>query len=108
MSIVKKLTMVILFGMGLFTSTIIADELKGQKTFLKKLKASCGFDGAKFARMHTQDEWEAIEQAGRFVAETKKICPKVKTINAVEMRDVYDFVYAYAKDSGNVPRSLNF
>ena len=102
MNTFTKLAMATLLGMALFSSAASADVKKGQKIFLKKLKAPCGYNGAKFAAKHTQDEWEAIYQAGKFAEETKKLCPKAK-IKTKYIPNVYDFVYEYAKDSGNVP-----
>jgi len=99
---VTKLAIAALLGMAVLTTTASADVKKGQKVYLKKLKASCGFNGAKFAHNHTQDEWESIKQAGKFGAEVTKICPKAKLKPKYE-NDVYDFSYQYAKDSGNVP-----
>ena len=97
-----KLAVAALLGMTLLSTTATADIKKGQKIFLKKLKASCGFSGAKFAHKHTQDEWEAINGAGQFAAEVKNICPKA-TIKSKYVPHVYDFVCEYAKDSGNIP-----
>jgi len=97
-----KLAVAALLGMTLLSTTASADVKKGQKIYLKKLKARCGFSGAKFAHMHTQDEWESINESGKFAAEVKKLCPKA-TIKAKYVPHVYDFVYEYAKDSGNVP-----
>jgi len=102
MNIIAKLSLATVLGMVLFSSTATADVKKGQTIFLKKLKAPCGFNGSKFAVLHTQDEWEAIRGAGKFEAETKKICPKSK-MKAKYVPDVYDFVYEYASDSGKVP-----
>ncbi len=98
-----KLAVAILLGMTLFSATASADVKKGQNFYLKKLKAPCGFSGANFAYKHTQDEWEEINQAGKMEDEIKKICPKVKKVKAKYIPDVYNFVYEYAKDSGNVP-----
>ena len=103
MNTMTKLAVAALLGMTLLSSTATADVKKGQKIFLKKFKAPCGFNGAKFARLHTQDEWEAIQEAGKFADESKKLCPKLKKVKAKYIPDVYDFVYEYAKDSGNVP-----
>lgn len=102
MNTMTKLAVAALLGMTLFSSTATADVKKGQKIYLKKLKAACGFSGAKFAHKHTQDEWEAINEAGKFAEEVKTLCPKAK-IKTKYVPDVYDFVYEYAKDSGNVP-----
>ncbi|MEA2048553.1 MAG: cytochrome C [Campylobacterota bacterium] len=97
-----KLAVATLLGMALLSTTASADVKKGQKIYLKKLKAPCGFSGAKFAHKHTQDEWESIKEAGKFAEEVQKICPKAK-IKEKYVPDVYDFVYEYASDSGNIP-----
>lgn len=102
MNIITKLSVVALLGVTLLSTTASADVKKGQKIYLKKLKAACGFSGAKFAATHTQDEWEAINGSGKFAAEVKKLCPKVD-LKPKYVPHVYDFAYEYAKDSGNVP-----
>jgi len=99
----RKLAVCALLGITLIVSTATADTKEGQKIFLEKFKTPCGMSGAKYARIHTQDEWEAIQEAGQFEAEAKKICPKLKKVKAKYILDVYDFVYEYAKDSGNIP-----
>jgi len=108
MNKVTKLALATLLGMAVLSSTATADVKKGQKMFLKKLKASCSAaginNGAKFAVKHTQDEWEAIKQAGKFADEIVKICPKAAgKLKPKYENDVYDFSYEYASDSGNVP-----
>lgn len=103
MNTVTKLAIAALLGMTLLSSTASADVKKGQKLYLKKLKAPCGINGTAFAQKHTQDEWEAIHEAGKFADEVKKICPKVKKFKEKYIPHVYDFAYEYASDSGNVP-----
>ena len=103
MNTTTKLAIAALLGMILFSATASADVKKGQKIYLKKLKAACGFSGAKFAHKHTQDEWEEINEAGKMSNEIMSICPKLKKVKAKYVPDVYDFSYEYAKDSGNVP-----
>jgi cobalamin-dependent methionine synthase I len=100
-----KVAVSALLGMTLLSSTVSADVKKGQKIYLKKLKAPCNIGGAAFAQKHTQDEWEEIYEAGKFVDEVKRLCPKVKVkkFKAKYTPHVYDFVYEYASDSGNVP-----
>jgi len=102
MNKITKLAIAALLGVAVLSTTASADAKKGQKIYLKKLKAKCGFTGAKFAHKHTQDEWENIKQAGKFGAEVTNICPKA-TLKDKYQTDVYDFSYKYAKDSGNVP-----
>jgi hypothetical protein len=60
-------------GLVVFSTTVLADKNKGQKIYLKKLKASCGINGDQFARKHTQKEWEDIHAAGKFSDELMKI-----------------------------------
>lgn len=103
MTTMTKIAVFALLGVAVLSTTASADVKKGQKIYLKKLKAPCGFSGAKFAHKHTQDEWEEINEAGKMEDEIKKICPKVKKVKAKYVQDVYDFAYEYAKDSGNVP-----
>jgi len=102
MNKITKLALATLLGMAVMSTTASADVNKGKKIYSKKLKAACGFSGAKFAVKHTQDEWENIKEAGKFGAEVTKICPKAKLKPKYE-NDVYDFAYEYASDSGNVP-----
>lgn len=92
-------------ALGLATTTLSADAVKGQKLFLKKLKKPCGMNGAKFAAKHSQDEWEEINDAGKFEAEIINICPSVKEgyVKPSWQEHIYDFAYEYANDSGNVP-----
>ena len=102
MNTITKLALVALLGATLFSTTATANAKKGQKLYSKKMKAACGFSGAKFSAKHTQDEWEAINEAGGFAAEAAKICPGVKVKDKF-VPHIYDFSYEYASDSGNVP-----
>jgi len=97
-----KLAVAALLGMAVLSTTASADAAKGKKIYMKKLKAACGFSGAKFATKHTQDEWEKIKGAGKFQEEVAKICKGAK-LKDKYVNDVYDFAYEYASDSGNVP-----
>ncbi|MCB4779535.1 MAG: cytochrome C [Sulfurovum sp.] len=97
-----KFIVAILLGVVVFSSTASASVEKGKKIYMKKLKSVCGFNGAKFAIKHTQDEWEKLKDEGKFQKEVQKICPKAK-LKSKYVNDVYDFAYEYASDSGNVP-----
>lgn len=103
MNKITQLAVATLLGTVMFSNTASADVRKGQKLYLKKLKKPCNISGAKFAHTHTQDEWESIHEAGKFAAEVKKICPKVKKVKEKYVPHLYDFAYEYAKDSGNIP-----
>ena len=102
----KKL-LVLLFtavvGLSFVSTSAFAGAAKGQKLFIKKMKKPCGFDGAKMAKKHTQEEWKALQDAGKLNDEMIKICPKAKPLKAKYVSHVYDFLYNYASDSGNVP-----
>jgi hypothetical protein len=83
----------------------VAGAKKGQKLFKKKFRKKCGFSGVRFARNHTQSEWEEIYDNGNFPQEAKKICPrlKLKKIKPSWWQHVYEFSEKYAKD-GVVPK----
>lgn len=83
-----------------------ASVAKGQKIYKKKLRKYCGFSGVRFARTHTQDEWEEIYDDGNFQKETKKICPKLnlKKIKASWWDHVYEFTYEYGEGGSHVPK----
>ncbi|AKF24625.1 cytochrome C [Sulfurovum lithotrophicum] len=102
MTKMTKLALAALLGMAVLSTTASANPNKGKKIYMKKMKAKCGFSGAKFATKHTQDEWEKIKNAGKFAGEAAKICPGLK-LKEKYINDVYDFAHEYASDSGNVP-----
>jgi len=97
-----KLALATLLGLAVVSTTASADAAKGQKIYSKKLKKACGINGAKFAAKHTQDEWESIKGAGKFASEVANICHGA-TLKSKYEKHVYDFVYKFASDSGNVP-----
>ena len=102
----KKLAGIILtvmVGLGMLSTSAMADADKGQKLFSKKLKKACNATGAKVAGTHTQDEWEEINEAGKLKDEIQKICPNVKGVKDKYLPHLYDFFYKYGSDSGNVP-----
>ena len=103
-----KLSKIALVGtmvLGLSSTALFADAAKGQKLYSAKLKDPCGINGAKFAAKHTQDEWKALKDGGKFKDEIIKICPNVKADDLSDsvIQNVYDFSFDFASDSGNVP-----
>ncbi len=100
-----KLVFACAVALSLTSTVASADVAKGQKLFSKKLKKPCGITGAKLSASHTQDEWEAINNAGKLADEIKTICPNVgeKELKGKFLPHYYDFFYEYASDSGNVP-----
>lgn len=103
----KLLTILALsfFVTATMPTTVMADVKKGQKIFKKKFRKKCGFSGVRFARHHTQAEWEDIYDQGKFKEEAKKICPRlnVDKIKKSWWKHVYEFSYKYASD-GVVPK----
>ena len=92
-------------ALGIASSTLSADAVKGQKLFSKLLKDPCGMTGAKFAAKHSQEEWKALKESGKFEEELIKICPSVKAGDVKEslQEHIIDFSIEFANDSGNVP-----
>jgi len=82
---------------------------KGQKFYIRKLKQICKKDGinngGELAKKHTQEEWQTIANKGMLKNEIDKICPSVKKkdIKTKYLNYIYDFLYNFASDSGNVP-----
>lgn len=56
----------------------------------------------KLARKHTQAEWTKIYESNGLDAEMKLYCPEAKPFKDIYAKDVYEFFYALAKDSGKV------
>jgi len=102
MTKMTKIAVAALLGLAVVSTTASADATKGKKIYMKKLKAKCGFSGAKFAAKHTQSEWEKIKGAGKFTEEVAKVCSGAK-LKDKYVNDVYDFAHEFASDSGNVP-----
>jgi len=96
---------------AVMSSSALADAAKGQKYYLKFFKKKTGLNGAKFATMHTQDEWKALfaNSAEQFIVEYSKTYPKMeKFLSSDKFKSKYskhiaDFCIEYANDSGNVP-----
>ena len=101
----SKIIMVGALALGLTSTALFADSVKGQKLYSKLLKDPCDMTGAKFAAKHSQEEWKALKTAGKFEAEVIKICPKVKAGELSEsvQENIIDFAIEFANDSGNVP-----
>ncbi len=95
----------VLFAMVSMPTVATAGATKGQKLFKKKFRKKCGFSGVRFARNHTQAEWEEIYDNGKFPEEAKEICPRLKLdkIKPSWWEHVYEFSVTYAKD-GVVPK----
>jgi hypothetical protein len=104
----KNIMMVIVLALFVIVSmptVSAAGATKGQKLFKKKFRKKCRFSGVRFARYHTQAEWEEIYASGKFPQEAKKICPRLNLdkIKPSWWEHVYEFSETYAKD-GMVPK----
>lgn len=102
----KKLSKSLLIAFAALSLVAVsaqADSKKGQKIIIKKLKKDCGFNGAILAAKHTQNEWKSINEQGGLNDEILKLCPKAEPLKDSYIPHVYDFLFDYAKDSGNVP-----
>ena len=85
------------------TDMSMGDAVKGKEIFVNRIKFYCDISDNEFLPIHTQDEWEAIVQAGKFKEEILEICPKLKDIYKDKWSaDLYQFFYEYASDSGNI------
>jgi hypothetical protein len=108
-SLLKLLMASLLLG-AFAVSTASADADKGQRYYLKIFKPQTGFNGTKFAAMHTQAEWEDMfaDNGKKFIAEWSEEYPKLKPFLQSDkfqmiLPDIKDFAVKYASDSGNVP-----
>jgi len=103
------LTIMLLFSLPF---SLYGDANYGKRFFKKKLSSVCPVDGATFAQKHTQDEWDELKEEGKLIQEWEKICPEAKNIfTAMKRKDkknLFDFVWAYASDSGEVPTCSGF
>ena len=108
----KKTTSLLLVALvagSVFSTSAMADAKKGQKYYLKKLKA-CKKDGLKngavFATKHNRAEWASLKDSDKLTAEWTVICPhgekKFKKMKEKDVTNLYDFVWKFASD-GEVP-----
>ncbi len=106
-----KLVAASFLALGLLSSAAMADADKGQKYYLKIFKDKTGFNGTKFAAMHTQAEWEELfaNDGAGFIKEFSEAYPALKAylegdqFKEKVMEHIKDFAIKYASDSGNVP-----
>lgn len=94
-------------ALGMMSTIASADIKKGQKMYLKKCK-KCHGNGTKGAAMKTQDEWtEAFENDAAIFKGWHKGTKAEEYVNGKRFNEKYkdlkDFVWEYASDSGNVP-----
>ncbi|NEW61124.1 cytochrome C [Sulfurovum sp. bin170] len=99
----SKLALAALLGMAVMTTTASADAAKGQKLYSKKLKEACKMTGADFAKKHTQEEWEKINEDGKMGEAIAEICGEGVSIKEKLVPHIFDFANEFASDSGNVP-----
>jgi hypothetical protein len=98
-----KVVFVAMMAVGFLSTSASADMVKGQKIFIKEMKNACGYSGGVMAKKYKQSEWKAIYDGGKLNEELIKQCPGAKPLKDAFVEHVYDFLYNYASDSGNVP-----
>lgn len=109
MATFKKVALTAVIGLGLLSTSAYANADKGKRIYQKKLKAACGYTGAKFAAMHTQDEWTEAKEDGKLGEVMTEACPagkdffESKKFKTKFSSHLYDFVNDFASDSGNIP-----
>lgn len=108
-SLFKVVLATLLLG-AVAVTTASADADKGQRYYLKVFKPETGFNGTKFAAMHTQAEWEALfaDNGKKFIEEWSAKYPGLAPFLQSDkfqaiLPDIKDFAIKYANDSGNVP-----
>ena len=98
----------LVIGTMIIPTLSMADAKKGHRVYKKKLQRKCKFAGSIFARKHTQEEWEKINDEGLFKAETKKICPQIDLdkLNERQWKDMYEFTHKYGI-GGEIPNGCD-
>jgi len=106
----KKLAVAALLGFTLLGTSALADKsAKGQSLYAKKLKDVCNLTGGEFAEQREQADWEEAKENGTLGEVMTEICPAGEEFfNSDKFKSkynkyLYDFVYKFASDSGNVP-----
>ena len=104
----KKITSLLLAALvagSVFSTSAMADAKKGQKFYLKKLKA-CKKDGLKtghdFALKNDRAGWAKVKADGKLIEVWTANCPhgekKIKKMKEKDITNLYDFVHKYASD----------
>jgi len=99
-------------GLVFFLLAVTADANArfGKRFYMKKLYRTCEkdgvADGGKFAKKHSQMEWDELKESGKLLLEWKKICPSGSTVfdtmRRKDIKNLHDFVWKYATD-GELP-----
>ena len=105
----SSLLLAALVASSMLSTVVSADAKKGQKYYLKNLKA-CKKDGvqtgANFAAKKDRDTWAEAKEDGKILDAWKEICPsgakKFDKMKPKHVQNLYDFVWQYASD-GDVP-----
>jgi len=97
--------------LGFLNISAFADEIKGQKYYLKHMKKLTHLKGGEFAKQHTSEEWNVLfknDAKGLILEYTTKFPDLKKYLNGKKFKSKYskhikDFLINYSSDSGNVP-----
>lgn len=74
---------------------------KGLELYKQTMRKVCGFSGNVMAKKHAQHEWKMVYEAGKLQEELLRQCPNAKPLKTDALKDMYEFLYYYASDSGN-------
>ncbi|MDD3342875.1 MAG: hypothetical protein PHR87_04795 [Sulfurospirillaceae bacterium] len=97
-----KTFLVILCGIFITEISVYASAGRGMRMFDQNVKTACGTNAFMVARSHTQEEWTKIYKANSLNAEIKTFCAEATPIKDMYQKDLYEFMYAMAKDSGAI------
>ena len=93
-----------IIGLCLVGTLLFSNVNDGHKIYLTKFQHECGLSALEFTQQHTQEEWSEIYNENNFQEEVFLICPNLdREIKTKYVSYLYDFVYMYAKGSGNLP-----
>jgi len=101
-----RITAVFLIGLGIATTSISADPIKGEKILNRAIHDDCAIPAPRVALMHSIAEWDALIAAGKMESEVAKLCNRktaIKPFRPKYSKYVAEYLEHYANDSGAIP-----
>lgn len=100
----------VLTGVGILMPAEAIELTAGQRTYLLHCKG-CHGNGVKGAAMKKQDEWNELFEADALLLREKHAGTEAapyfgSRAFGYAKEDLYEFLFNYAADSGNVPSCL--
>ncbi len=107
----KKITisLILLFAIGVLSSTTSADPIKGEKLLIRAIHDDCTLPAPRIAMMHSRMEWNAIFKSGKMEEEVTKLCQRKTALKPFDTRYskyaeyIHEYMEHYANDSGAIP-----